>query len=305
MKNLFRHIIIIGCILLSLSFKINCQELNCQVEINADQIQNANKQVFETLKGAISEYMNTTKFSNAQFSINEKIDCRLFFTIKEYNDNTMIGDLQIQSSRPVYNSTYTTTLINFKDTKIEFTYQENEPLIYSENNMESNLTAILNFYAYLIIAIDFDSFSLHGGDLYFEKAQNVVQMAQSSGESGWKAFEDTKNRPSVLAAFTEPNTSILRTLIYEYHRLGLDEMVLSPDKGRAKISSTLNYLKKIYDIAPMSVGLSMFKDAKLDELVNLYTKSSQTERDNAYEILSTLYPTENDRVTKIKNGTNK
>lgn len=302
-----RHLItVLTCCLFNLlSFFASGQELNCQVEVNADQIQTANKQVFKTLEEAINEYMNTNKFSNAQFSVNEKINCRLFFTIKEYNDNTMIGDLQIQSSRPVYNSTYTTTLINFKDTKIEFSYQENEPLIFSENNMESNLTAILNFYAYLILAIDFDSFSLKGGDAFFEKAQNVVQMAQSSGESGWKAFEDTKNRPSVLAAYTEPNTSIIRTLLYEYHRLGLDEMVLSPDKGRAKISSTLSYLKKIYDVAPMSVALSIFKDSKLDELVNLYTKSSQTERDNAYEILSTLYPTENDRVTKIKTGTNK
>ena len=292
-------------LIVSLSFNAKGQELNCQVEVNADQIQGVNKQIFETLKGAITEYMNTNKFSNAQFAVNEKIDCRLFFTIKEYNDNTMIGDHQVQSSRPVYNSTYTTTLINFKDTKIEFSYQENEPLVFSENNMESNLTAILNFYAYLILALDFDSFSPKGGDFFYEKAQNVVQMAQSSGESGWKAFEDTKNRPSVLSAYTEPNTSILRSLLYEYHRLGLDEMVLSPDKGRAKISSTLEYLRKIYDVAPMSVALSMFKDAKLDELVNLYTKASQTERDNAYEILSSLYPTENDRLNKIKIGTNK
>lgn len=291
--------------IVSLSFNAKGQELNCHVEVNADQIQGVNKQIFETLKGAITEYMNTNKFSNAQFAVNEKIDCRLFFTIKEYNDNTMIGDLQVQSSRPVYNSTYTTTLINFKDTKIEFSYQENEPLVFSENNMESNLTAILNFYAYLILALDFDSFSPKGGDFFYEKAQNVVQMAQSLGESGWKAFEDTKNRPSVLSAYTEPNTSILRSLLYEYHRLGLDEMVLSPDKGRAKISSTLEYLRKIYDVAPMSVALSMFKDAKLDELVNLYTKASQTERDNAYEILSSLYPTENDRLNKIKIGTNK
>ena len=305
--KIVRHIItILICSIINLlTFSVSGQELNCQVEVNADQVQAANKQVFKTLEEAINEYMNTNKFSNAQFSVNEKINCRLFFTIKEYNDNTMIGDLQIQSSRPVYNSTYTTTLLNFKDTKIEFSYQENEPLIFSENNMESNLTAILNFYAYMILAFDFDSFSLKGGDAFYEKAQNVVQMAQSSGESGWKAFEDTKNRPSVLAAYTEPNTSIIRTLLYEYHRLGLDEMVLSPDKGRAKISSTLNYLKKIYDVAPMSVALSIFKDSKLDELVNLYTKSSQTERDNAYEILSTLYPTENDRVTKIKTGTNK
>jgi hypothetical protein len=298
-------ILVIGFIACLFPNRVNGQELNCEVEINADQVQATNKQVFSTLKDAINEYMNTNKFSNAQFSVNEKINCRLFFTIKEYNDNTMIGDLQIQSSRPVYNSSYTTTLINFKDTKVEFSYQENEPLIFSENNMESNLTAILNFYAYLILAIDFDSFSPKGGEAFYERAQNVVQMAQSSGESGWKAFEDTKNRSAVLSAYTEPNTSIIRTLIYEYHRLGLDEMVLRPDKGRAKISSTLDYLKKIYDVAPMSVGLSMFKDAKLDELVNLYTKSSQTERDNAYEILSSLYPTENDRLNKIKAGTNK
>lgn len=298
-------ILVIGFIACLFPNRVNGQELNCEVEINADQVQATNKQVFSTLKDAINEYMNTNKFSNTQFSVNEKINCRLFFTIKEYNDNTMIGDLQIQSSRPVYNSSYTTTLINFKDTKVEFSYQENEPLIFSENNMESNLTAILNFYAYLILAIDFDSFSPKGGEAFYERAQNVVQMAQSSGESGWKAFEDTKNRSAVLSAYTEPNTSIIRTLIYEYHRLGLDEMVLSPDKGRAKISSTLDYLKKIYDVAPMSVGLSMFKDAKLDELVNLYTKSSQTERDNAYEILSSLYPTENDRLNKIKAGTNK
>ena len=298
-------ILVIGFIACLFPNRVNGQELNCEVEINADQVQATNKQVFSTLKDAINEYMNTNKFSNAQFSVNEKINCRLFFTIKEYNDNTMIGDLQIQSSRPVYNSSYTTTLINFKDTKVEFSYQENEPLIFSDNNMESNLTAILNFYAYLILAIDFDSFSPKGGEAFYERAQNVVQMAQSSGESGWKAFEDTKNRSAVLSAYTEPNTSIIRTLIYEYHRLGLDEMVLSPDKGRAKISSTLDYLKKIYDVAPMSVGLSMFKDAKLDELVNLYTKSSQTERDNAYEILSSLYPTENDRLNKIKAGTNK
>lgn len=288
-----------------ISFSAIGQELNCQVEVNADQVANANKQVFETLKGAINEYMNTNKFSNAQFSINEKIDCRLFLTVKEYTDNVVSGELQIQSSRPVYNSSYNTTLINFKDAKIEFSYQENEPLIYSENNMESNLTAILNFYAYLILAVDFDSFSLLGGDPYYEKAQNVVQMAQSSGENGWKAFEDTKNRPSVLSAHIEPNTSVIRKLIYDYHRLGLDEMALSPDKGRAKISSTLDYIKQIYKVAPMSVALSMFKDAKLDELVNIYSKSSQTERDNAYEILSDIYPTENDRINKIKTGTNK
>lgn len=281
---------------------VNAQEFNCKVEVNSDQIQGTNKQVFETLEGAVNEYMNTTKFSQAQFSPNEKIDCQLFFTVKEYTDNIIKGDLQIQAIRPVYNSAYTTTLINFKDTKIEFSYQENEPLIFSENSMESNLTAILNFYAYFILAVDFDSFSPRGGEQFYERADYIVQMAQSSGESGWKAFEDTKNRSSVLTAYTQPSTACIRDLLYEYHRTGLDEMALSPDKGRAKITSTINYIKKIYEVAPMSVALSMFKDAKLDELVNIYSKSPQSERDNIYEILYPIYPTETDRLNKIKTG---
>ncbi len=284
---------------------VNAQEFNCKVEVNSDQIQGTNKQVFETLEGAVNEYMNTTKFSQAQFSPNEKIDCQLFFTVKEYTDNIIKGDLQIQAIRPVYNSAYTTTLINFKDTKIEFSYQENEPLIFSENSMESNLTAILNFYAYFILAVDFDSFSPRGGEQFYERADYIVQMAQSSGESGWKAFEDTKNRSSVLTAYTQPSTAGIRDLLYEYHRTGLDEMALSPDKGRAKITSTINYIKKIYEVAPMSVALSMFKDAKLDELVNIYSKSPQSERENVYEILYPIYPTETDRLNKIKTGETK
>lgn len=283
----------------------NAQELNCKVEINADQVQATNKQVFQTLEEAINDYMNTTKFTDAQFAVNEKIECRLFFTIKEYSDNTMKGDLQVQSIRPVYNSSYTTTLINFKDSKIDFSYQENEPLVFSENSMESQLTAILNFYAYLILAVDFDSFSRRGGEQFFERAQNVVQLAQSSGEVGWKAFEDSKNRSSVLGSYTEPATSIVRDMTYEYHREGLDEMALSPDKGRAKITSTLENIQKVYNVSPMSVALSMFRDSKLDELVNIYTKGSQTERDKAVEILSPIYPTDLDRINKIKNGTNK
>lgn len=198
--------------------------------------------------------MNTTKFSEAQIGVNEKIECRLFFTIKEYSEEgKFVGDLQIQSTRPVYNTSYTTTLINFKDNRIEFNYQEGEPLIFSENSMENNLTAILNFYAYLILAVDFDSFSPHGGDPFFDRVKLIVQMAQSSGESGWKAFEDTKNRSAILSAFTDPATSGIRDIMYDYHRGGLDEMSMSPDKGRAKITASLEILKKIYDVAPMSV----------------------------------------------------
>lgn len=285
-------------------FSVAAQELNCVVEINSDQVQGSNKSIFETLQGAINDYMNTTTFSNAQFATNEKIDCRFFLTVKELNDNTMSGDIQIQSSRPVFNSSYTTTLINFKDTNVEFTYQEGEPLVFSENTMESQLTAILNFYAYLILAVDFDSFSPRGGQPFFDRLASIVQMAQSSGESGWRQFEDTKNRSAVLSAYTDQATSGLRDMLYMYHRDGLDQMSVSPDKGRAKITESLDYLEKVYKVAPMSVGLSMFKDAKLDELVNVYTKSSQTERDNVYGILSEIYPTEQDRTNRIKTGKN-
>ena len=202
MKVLARYILVTAAMLASIA-GLRSQELKCDVEINSTQIQNTSKEVFNTLQQAIADYMNTTKWTDAQFSVNEKIECRMYFTIKSYTDNLMQGDLQVQSSRPVYNSSYTTTVMNFKDTKIEFTYQENEPLVYSETTMESNLTAILNFYAFMIIALDFDTFSLKGGEPYYEKAANVVRMAQSAGESGWKAFEDTKNRSAVLSAFTE------------------------------------------------------------------------------------------------------
>lgn len=279
---------------------VYAQELNCTVEINTDKINGTDKAVFSTLQTAINEYMNNTQWGNAQFLVNEKIDCKLFFTIASVEGTKMTGDLQVQSSRPVYNASYSTTLINFKDTNIEFEYQENEPLVFNINAMESNLTAILNFYAYMILAIDFDSFAPNGGDFYYERAANVVQLAQSSGETGWKAFEDTKNRSAVLSAFTEKNTSAIRSLLYDYHRKGLDEMVLSPDKGRATITKTLNILKQIYDVAPMSVVLSMFKDAKLDELVNIYSKSNITERQTVYELLYPLYPTERERLNKIK-----
>lgn len=281
------------------------QELNCQVQLDYSQVQGTNTSVFSTLENAISEYINTRKWTNAQIAPNEKIDCRMFFTIKSYEDQKMTGELQVQSSRPVYNSTYTTTLLNFKDTKVEFEYSEGQPLIFSENSMESNLTAIINFYVYLILGIDFDSFSDRGGNVFYDQAKNVVQMAQSSNESGWRAFEDNKNRSAVLNAYTEPATIQFRDMIYQYHRNGLDEMSISPDKGRAGITASLETLSKIAQVAPMSVTLSMFKDAKLDELVNVYTKGTQDERKRVYELLYSIYPTETTRLEMIKKGVNK
>lgn len=300
-RTLLAAMMVLACL------DISAQELNCTFEVDAKKVNNANKDIFNTMQEAINEYLNTTVWTDAQFAANEKIQCKMYLTIAEYDESTgkMKGDLQIQSTRPVYNSSYTTTLINFKDTRIEFTYDNNEQLVYNEQEMQSNLTAILNFYALFIIALDFDSFAPNGGDPYYEKVENIVRMGQSSGESGWKAFEDSKNRSSILSAYTDKQTSIIREIFYNYHRLGLDQMVTSVDKGRATITQQLENLKKIYDVAPMSVCLSMFKDAKMDELVNIYSKANSTEKEKVYELLYPLYPTETDRLNRIKSAENK
>lgn len=278
----------------------DAQELNCTVEINSEQV-SGYESVFSSLQEAMNEYMNSTKFTAAQFSPNEKIECRIFLTAKEYTDDKVKGDLQVQSTRPVYNSSYTTTLLNFKDTKVEFEYRSGEPLIFSETTMESNLTALLNYYAYLILALDFDSFSSLGGQPYFDRLQTIVQLAQSSGEIGWKTYDDNRNRAAVLAAFTDPNTQGIRNLYYQYHRRGLDEMSVAPDKGRANITSALDVLTAIKEKAPMTVAMNIWHDAKLDELINVYSKGSQTERDEVYKMLSDLYPTDQSRLIDIKN----
>lgn len=281
-------------------------ELNCEVEVNSQKISNGSKDIFNELKQSITDYMNTTKWTNATFGTNEKINCKLMLTLSSWDDasGAMQGDLQIQSQRPVFNSTYTTALINFRDTKVNFNFEPGQQLVFSEMNMEDNLTAILNFWAYMIIAMDFDSFELNGGAPYYEKAAQVVRLAQSSGENGWKAFEDNNNRSAVLSAFTENQTAPIRQILYDYHRMGLDQMVVTVDKGRSTITHTLENLGKIYDVAPLSVCLTMFKDAKLDELVNIYSKANTTEKEAVYEMLYQVYPSETNRLDQIKKTEN-
>lgn len=271
------------------------------MEVNSSQIEGTGKSVFETLQQSVNDYFNETKFTNATFSPNEKIECRFFLTVKEYEGDRIKGEIQVQLSRPVYNSTYTTTLLNFRDTRVEFDYKEGDPLVFNENTIDNNLMALLNYYAYLILAIDFDSFSPNGGQPWFDRCASIVQQAQSLGEIGWRAFEDNKNRSGVLSSYTDSNTSGIRSLLYDYHRKGLDEMVTSPDKGRAVITESLKNIEKIYKQAPMSVALSIFRDSKLDELVNIYSKAPQSERQQVYDILQPIYPTDMDRLEKIRN----
>ena len=306
MKN--RLMLILAALLLAFNAIADDEatELNCEVDVNFEKITNGSKDIFMELKQAITDYMNTTKWTNATFGTNEKIYCKLLLTLSSWDDATglMKGDLQIQSQRPVYNSSYTTAVINFRDQTVDFNFSTGQQLVYSELEMEDNLTAILNFWAYMIIAMDFDTFELKGGDPYYERAAQVVRLAQSTGESGWKAFEDNTNRSAVLGAFTESKTDPIRQVLYEYHRMGLDQMVVTVDKGRSAITHTLENLGKIYNVAPMSVCLTMFKDAKLDELVNVYSKANTTEKENVFEMLYQVYPSETTRLENIKKTQN-
>lgn len=296
-----RYLLPLVVALLAAIVPARAQELNVTVEINTQKVESADKSVFEELQTAISEYFNDRKWTDTQFYPNEKIECNFFLTVSEYKDDKITADLQVQVIRPVFNSTYTTTLLNFRDTKVEFEYRLGEPLVFNESTWESNLTAILNYYAYLFLALDFDSFAEFGGQPYFDKMATIVQMAQSSGELGWRAFEDTKNRSAVLSAFTDPATTGIRNMMYQYHRQGLDQMVTSPDKGRAAITESLSAIQKVYQTQPMSVALSMFRDAKLDELVNIYSKAGETERTDVYNLLQPIYPTDTERLEKIRN----
>ncbi len=298
-----RYCVAAASVMAAVSFfsgSASAQEFRANVEVNSQKVEGTNKSVYETLQEAMNTYMNETKFSDATFGPQERIECRIFFTVSEYDGERMKGDLQLQLSRPVYNSTYTTTLFNFRDTKVEFDYREGDPLNYNRTMAENNLTAILDFYAYLFLGIDFDSFSPRGGEAFYEQAQTIVQQQQSSGEVGWRTFEDTKNRAAVLGSYTDGNTSGIRDLLYKYHRRGLDEMVTSPDKGRASITESLQEIKKIGSNAPMSVALSIFRDAKMDELVNVYSKAPDNERTSVYDILQPIYPTESTRLEKIR-----
>ena len=290
---------------LLLAFSSKAQELNCHVEVNTSQLETTNKSVFDDLKQSVTDYLNTNKWTDLQFSNNERIECNIFFNITGYSETSgrMSGTIQVQSIRPVFNSTYTTTLLNYRDTEVEFNYIENEPLIRNELAMESQLTQLLNFYAYLILALDFDSFSPNGGSPFITQLETIVQQGQSSGEKGWNQFDNNRNRATLLKALTEANSRKIRDIIYKYHREGLDQMAMSPDKGRKVIDSTLDILAEIQQIMPMSGALTMFHDSKVQELVNIYSKAPQGERDHAFNILLRAFPTEAQTLSQIKNPT--
>lgn len=282
---------------------VEAQELNCKVNIIHSQVQGTNKSVFETLKTAISEFMNNQAWTELQFAENERIDCTLNITVKVHHpaENRFTGELLFQSSRPVFNSAYNTTVFSMKDENFNFNYQEYDPLEFNENLIDNNLTAMLAYYAYLIIGMDFDTMSPLGGTEFLQKAEAIVNSAQSMNETGWKAFDDSKNRHGIINDYLETSMESFRQLQYKYHRLGLDEMANNADRGRAAVSEAIALLGEAKKNKPLSMLPQIFSDYKRDEIVNIYNGHGLAkEKEEVYNILSDLNAAQNQHWNKIK-----
>ncbi|HTL81914.1 MAG TPA: DUF4835 family protein [Bacteroidia bacterium] len=268
------------------------QELNCQVQVLSPQIQGTTeKHIFETLQKAIFEFMNNTKWTNDVFDVTERISCNLTLTIAtKVATDEYSGSLQIQSSRPVFKTSYSSVLINHNDPDIQFKYVEYQPLDFSISSNLSNLTSVLAFYAYVIIAQDYDTYSLYGGTPYWTKAQTIVSNAQTAAEKGWKSMDGTKNRFWIADNPLQPTYAPMRECMYKYHRLGLDVMYSDVNGGRAACLDALNLLEKVHDAKPLSFAMQFFFNAKVDEVVNLFSGGLPDEKSKVVILLQKIDP---------------
>jgi len=284
-----------------LTLQVSAQELNCTVAINADQLQNSNNQVFSTLETAVSEYLNNTKWTNKNYKVQEKIKCAITLNILEQpSSNQFSGNIQIQVSRPIFNSTYQSPILNFKDDNLSFTYNEFQQLIYNENSFESNLVSILTFYAYTILGIDADTFALNGGQEYHKSAEKVMNVAQQGGFSGWNRIDGNNTRYQLNENILAPIYQDFRSVLYEYHLNGLDTM--SSNKKEAKNSLTKSILKmqNIYNRRANAFLLRVFMDTKSDEIVDIFSGGPRTNNASLKETLLKIYPSYTTKWEKIK-----
>ncbi|VBB44893.1 conserved hypothetical protein [uncultured Paludibacter sp.] len=285
--------------LFSISYGLFAQELNCNVQINSSKIQGSNKSVFNTLQKSMNEFLNNRRWTDLSFEKNERIECSINIIVNAVDGNNYTTEMIIQARRPVYNSSYNSTLLNFKDNTFNFTYKEFDPLEFAENDVNSSLTATLAYYAYLIIGFDMDSFSRLGGTPYFQQAENIVNQAQSKDWAGWKAFENSKNRYALINNIMDEAFKKFREYFYEYHRLGLDMMTDNTTNGRAKIAEGIQVLRDANRARPSAILISSFLDAKNDELINIFKQGTTEEKDKAIEILTDVNPAAANRYEEI------
>lgn len=276
------------------------QELNCSVTINASQIATSEQGVFKDMKNAIEQFMNGRKWTNDEFKAHEKIRCNFLLTISRMPTiGRFEASVQIQSARPIFNTNYSSLLFNFADREWDFEYLESQPLQYNDNTFTSNLTSMLAVYAYLIIGLDYDSFSELGGTPYFQRALNVVNNAQQSSLPGWQPMGSNRNRYWIVENLNNPQMNDLRKALYSYHRLGLDTFDKTPDKSREIILKGLRDIKKVRDVNPNAVLVVSFLDAKGKELANIFSDGNIQVRREAYDIITSIDPSNRSSYDKI------
>jgi len=300
MRKIITIIALFACVGLS------AQELKCTVTVNSDQIEGSNKQLYETLKTAIEGYMNDNRWTNMTYAEKERIECSMLIVVKEVSDNLYKCEMTLQSRRPVYGTTYTTPLLNFKDNAFNFSYQEYDRIEYQQNTFTTNLTAMLAYYCYLIIGHDQDSFQRLGGTPFFQQCEQIVSACQSasmdnSEQKGWLAFDSNRNRYALINNLLDEAFKKYRNFYYDYHRLGLDEMSGNVTNGRARIAEGLPVLKEAYRARPATYVINTFLDAKAEELVDIFRKGTDKEKKDIYELLTDIDPTRQNTYERINN----
>jgi hypothetical protein len=278
------------------------QELRCNISVNTSQVQGTNKQVYQTLQTALNEFMNNRAWTTHIYQVNERIECNVLINITEQvGADEFRSTIQVQSRRPVYNSSYNTVMFNYLDNNFDFRYVEYETLELNESSHQSNLTAVLAYYAYIILGLDYDSFSLEGGTEYFEKAEKLVNNAQNSADKGWKPFEakNNKNRYWLIKNILDKRYEPIREFTYRYHRLGLDLMSSKPNDGRNEVADALLLLQKVYRDKPDPFlhFMHVVFDAKSDELVNFFSEGMPDDKNRVFQILNEI---DNANSTKYK-----
>jgi hypothetical protein len=282
------------------------QELNCQVTIVVDNqipVTSVEQEVFDQLKETIFELMNNTKWTKDKFKIEERINCNIQVQISSIPKTGFYsGSIQVQSTRPAFNSNYNTTVFNFQDENLTFNFSRNSILIYAPNQYRDELTSILAFYAYFIIGMDYDTFSPQGGTQYFNEAQQIVALAQSSGSPGWSS-SDTKKRnrfylvDNILHQLFEP----LRACLYNYHRNGIDLLYENPEITRKNMFEALNSLNKVVTSRPNSINLLNFVQAKQIEIKNVFVDAEQTQKNEIVNLLKRIDPANSSKYQEILN----
>ena len=283
------------------SITISSQELNCQVTVNFDQVSGSNRQVFTTLETAISEFVNQKKWTDKTVKSQERINCAINIIITKRDNNLFEGSIQIQSTRPVFGTSYETPILNIRDNDFNFKYNEFDQFIYNPTKFDSNLISTIVFYTYVILGVDADSFALNGGETYLKEAENVTLQAQQSGLAAWSNQVGVQNRFQIIDNLLSPSLKVYRTTLYNYHRKGFDELAENKIKGKGTIENSIISLDRIFNKVIGNPLIRLFFDAKSDEIVNLYSDGPNTRsKQRLLVVLQKISPNNSSKWRKIK-----